>query len=403
MRKSLRSAKMVYARTDAAVAFHSMEHKKCKLTEAELDAFIEQHMAGSRVLARLPKEQERLNFSTATQIAIPIDHFDSGFKFPLLWEIADIFDHYAVVPGQLAQNTIAAIYSYVSYLRSEKIAFSLNMFRRIFFVRSITPSRGRQYKGEIYFYCRGIKVVGLPNKIHNWTSRYLIFKGDLGFSHTCPQVRADSAFKSVKLDAVEGAIVVFLAGARLDIEYYLPLLPNLETIASQETLRCRLIRPKHWADWLQHKEREKRKLQRRGNRKGISLRTIPPPKDFDLQGFGKNQKDLRGNPMINWHEKNKHVRLSSTLPSWRSPWISHHAPVAISALYGKRNLRDLKNMVSADIPLLAAQFSVNSAVTNHFPGCLTRDLLEEYEQLRIENELLKNKNRRLGKRVNQYK
>ncbi|KAK8952384.1 hypothetical protein KSP39_PZI004295 [Platanthera zijinensis] len=117
-----------------------------------------------------------------------------------------------MVPEHLAPNTLATIYNFISYLRSEMITFSLNVFKKIFSVRSITPSGGCPYKGIIYFYCRGMKFMGLPNKIHNWTTRYLIFEGDLGFEHTHPQERADSIFKSVKLDAVEAAIIEFLAG-----------------------------------------------------------------------------------------------------------------------------------------------------------------------------------------------
>ncbi|KAK8953109.1 hypothetical protein KSP40_PGU000299 [Platanthera guangdongensis] len=140
-----------------------------------------------------------------------------------------------MVLGQLAPNTLAAICSFISYLRSEKITFSMNIFRKMFSVCLITSSRGCPYKGVIYFYCRGMKVVGLPNKIHNWTSRFLIFEGDLGFTHTYPQERADSAFKSVPLDAMESAIVKFLADARLDIEYYIPLLASLADVSRKES------------------------------------------------------------------------------------------------------------------------------------------------------------------------
>ncbi|KAK8939516.1 hypothetical protein KSP40_PGU002376 [Platanthera guangdongensis] len=100
--------------------------------------------------------------------------------------MVEIFQHYGIVPGQLGPNTLAAIYSFLSYLRSEKITFSLNIFRKIFSARLITPSGGRHCKGAIYLYCRGMKVTGLPNKIHNWTSRFLIFEGDLGFVQTYP-------------------------------------------------------------------------------------------------------------------------------------------------------------------------------------------------------------------------
>ncbi|KAK8950152.1 hypothetical protein KSP40_PGU003312 [Platanthera guangdongensis] len=140
-----------------------------------------------------------------------------------------------MVSGQLAPNTLAVIFSFISYLRSEKITFSMNIFRKMFSVRSITSFRGRPYKGVIYFYYRGMKVVGLPNKIHNWTSRFLIFEGDLGFVHTYPQEHADSVFKSVQLDAMESAIVKFQADTRLDTKYYIPVLASLADVSREES------------------------------------------------------------------------------------------------------------------------------------------------------------------------
>ncbi|KAK8968637.1 hypothetical protein KSP40_PGU001645 [Platanthera guangdongensis] len=136
-----------------------------------------------------------------------------------------------MVLGQLAPNTLAAIYSFISYMRSEKIAFSMNIFRKIFSVRSVTPSGGLPYKG--------VNVVGIPNKIHNWNSMFLIFEGDLLFAHTHPQERADSAFKSVRLDEMESAIVKYLADARLDIEYYIPLLASLAGVSREESMLLR--------------------------------------------------------------------------------------------------------------------------------------------------------------------
>ncbi|KAK8936161.1 hypothetical protein KSP39_PZI012838 [Platanthera zijinensis] len=142
---------MLSARTDAAGDFRATDHKKCKLTDADLQVFVKKYMADSPVHVRLPLDQERINTSTGNQIVVLIDDFDCGFKFPLLWEIVEIFEHYGIVPGQLAPNTLAAIYSYVSYLRFENITFSLNIFRKIFFVRLITPLGGRPYKGVMYF------------------------------------------------------------------------------------------------------------------------------------------------------------------------------------------------------------------------------------------------------------
>ncbi|KAK8953235.1 hypothetical protein KSP40_PGU000122 [Platanthera guangdongensis] len=197
-------------------------------------------MADSPVLVCLPANEERLNFSTTTQIAIPVDHFDSGFKFPLLWEIAEIFEHYRIVPSHLAPNTLDAIYSFISYLRSEKITFSLNIFRKIFSVRSITPFGGCLYMGIINFYCRGMKFMGLSNKIHNCTSRFLIFEGELRFAHTYPQESARNAIKGISLDAMESVIVEFLVGARLDIEHYILLLASLGNVTHEGSKFCGL-------------------------------------------------------------------------------------------------------------------------------------------------------------------
>ncbi|KAK8970463.1 hypothetical protein KSP40_PGU008555 [Platanthera guangdongensis] len=51
-----------------------------------------------------------------------------------------------MVSCQLAPNTLAAICSFISYLRSEKIAFTMNIFRKMFSVRSITSYGGCPYK-----------------------------------------------------------------------------------------------------------------------------------------------------------------------------------------------------------------------------------------------------------------
>ncbi|KAK8939233.1 hypothetical protein KSP39_PZI011622 [Platanthera zijinensis] len=332
------------------------------------------------------------------------DHFDCGFKFPLLWEAAEIFEHYGVVPGQLAPNSMVAICSFIAYLRAERIEFSLKVFRKIFSVRSITPTGDPEYKGIIYFYCRGMKVVGLPNKIHNWTSRYLIFEGDLGFLHTSPQLRADADFKSVRLNDAETAIVKFLDGARLDVDYYIPLLPGLYTVSRQETtLAVPANLPVAPAGQTPTQGERRKEIAKKRREDGDPAAGYSSDGSFDIAGFGEKQKDLRGNPMIHWHEKKKYVRLSTALPSWRSPRPSRHAHVALSALYGKQNLRDLQGVAPDDLPLLAAQASANAAVTNHFLGRLTRELLRDNARHRKESDSLKERNKRLGAKVNQYK
>ncbi|KAK8946085.1 hypothetical protein KSP40_PGU002271 [Platanthera guangdongensis] len=173
----------------------------------------------------------------------------------------------------------------------------MNIFRKMFSIRSIASFGCRPYKGVIYFYCRGMKVVGLHNKVHNWTSRFLIFEGDLGFAHTYPQERVASVFMSVQLDAMESAIVKFLADARLDIEYYIPLLASLVDVLREESkifadlmfvsaatfVLTFLLLQRPWlcpptchrrpADSLLFKEKRNKRLQGRGKKRGILMRT----------------------------------------------------------------------------------------------------------------------------------
>ncbi|KAK8934405.1 hypothetical protein KSP39_PZI014274 [Platanthera zijinensis] len=287
---------MVSARTDAAGDFPATDQKKCKLSKADLREFAAEYMENWPVHVRLPLENERINSSLENNIAIPIDHFARGFKFPLLWEVVEIFEHYGVIPGQLAPNTVASIYIFIAYLRSEQVVFSLNIFRKIFSVRAITPTGGKPYKGIIYFYYRGLKVVNLPNNIHNWSSRYLMFEGDLGFKHTYPQERADSEFRSVKLVDMENKIVKFLSGARLDIDHYIPMLPSLDALAHQETsLKVPSNLPQTPDDLSLTQGERKKEISKRRKEDNDPVADYSSSEIFDLCDFDINQKDLGGN------------------------------------------------------------------------------------------------------------
>ncbi|KAK8935249.1 hypothetical protein KSP39_PZI014150 [Platanthera zijinensis] len=192
-------------------------------------------MKDSPLLARLPLPHERINTSAANKIAILVDHFDCGFRFPVLMEFVAVFDHYGVVPGQLPPNSIAAIYNFISYLRSERVRFSIKLFRECFSVRSIPDSGIKIFRGHLYFGCRGLKFVNLANKIPNWSERYLIFEGQLGLLLVHPQVRDEAAFGNTGLDGLEKDIFDFFKGERLDVVQYLPLLPTLEDVHAEDS------------------------------------------------------------------------------------------------------------------------------------------------------------------------
>ncbi|KAK8970490.1 hypothetical protein KSP40_PGU001312 [Platanthera guangdongensis] len=152
-----------------------------------------------------------------------------------MMEVVAVFDHYGVVPGQLPPNSIAAIYCFISYLRSERVCFSMRLFRECFSVRSIPDSGTKIFRGHLYFGCRGLKIVNLANKIANWSERFLIFEGNLGLLPVDPQIREEAAFGSSGLDGVEKEIYNFFKGERLDVNHYIPLLPSLVGIEAEDS------------------------------------------------------------------------------------------------------------------------------------------------------------------------
>ncbi|KAK8963888.1 hypothetical protein KSP40_PGU007465 [Platanthera guangdongensis] len=149
-------------------------------------------------------------------------------------ETVAVFDHYGVVPGQLPPNSIAAIYSFISYLRSERVRFSMRLFRECFSVRSIPDSGTKIFRGNLYFGCRGLKIVNLANKIANWPERFLIFEGNLGLLPVDPQIREEAAFGSSGLDGMEKEIYDFFKGERLDVNHYIPLLLSLVGVEAED-------------------------------------------------------------------------------------------------------------------------------------------------------------------------
>ncbi|KAK8957444.1 hypothetical protein KSP39_PZI001053 [Platanthera zijinensis] len=205
------------------------------------------------------------------------------------------------------------------------------------------------------------------------------FDGDFKFSLPWEE-RADSVFKSAKLNAVKAAIVVFLAGSRLDIDHYIPLLPSLDDLARQETVLLVPTNLPQTSRGLTLTQRERRKeITSKRKEEGDPAADYSSSKSLGLRDFGKSQKDLPRNPMMRWYHKSKHFRLSTTFPSWKSFMISLHSHVATSALYEKRNLRNLQGIPPAELPLLAAQAHANSLITSHYMGYRTRDPLRENE------------------------
>ncbi|KAK8947420.1 hypothetical protein KSP39_PZI007157 [Platanthera zijinensis] len=217
---------MAPARATVVAAFLDAEHKRSEITETELDLFVATHMANPDVVARLPREDERINTSGKNLVVIPIDHFDYGFTLPPLIEFIEILDFFDIVPDQLSPNIVASVMSFIIYLRTERVKFTMDLFRHCFVIRSITSGKkdNRIFKGVVYFGCTSMKAVNLQNKFPNWSTRFLMFEGNLGLMPVRPQVRAANLFDRFGVDGVEKEIVGFLAGSQLDIQHYILML-----------------------------------------------------------------------------------------------------------------------------------------------------------------------------------
>ncbi|KAK8971560.1 hypothetical protein KSP40_PGU010502 [Platanthera guangdongensis] len=80
--------------------------------------------------------------------------------------------YYGVVPAQLNPNSVAILVAFICYMRSERIEFSLPIFRKLFTFRA----KG----GVVFFSGQLLKTIGLANKHHHWGERFIFVSGDFG-------------------------------------------------------------------------------------------------------------------------------------------------------------------------------------------------------------------------------
>ncbi|KAK8968752.1 hypothetical protein KSP40_PGU004333 [Platanthera guangdongensis] len=78
--------------------------------------------------------------------------------------------YYGVVPAQLNPNSVAILMAFICYMRSERIEFSLPIFRKLFTFRA----KG----GVVFFSGQLLKTIGLANKHHHWDERFIYVSGD---------------------------------------------------------------------------------------------------------------------------------------------------------------------------------------------------------------------------------
>ncbi|KAK8947775.1 hypothetical protein KSP40_PGU009566 [Platanthera guangdongensis] len=133
--------------------------------------------------------------------------------------------YYGVVPAQLNPNSVAILVAFICYMRSERIEFSLTIFRKLFTFRA----KG----GVVFFSGQLLKTIGLANKHHHWGERFIYVSGDFRNVPLAPIHYEDATYKPPSLGSYESALLEFFGTKDFDVLYLrrdvnspLPVLPG---------------------------------------------------------------------------------------------------------------------------------------------------------------------------------
>ncbi|KAK8946331.1 hypothetical protein KSP39_PZI007215 [Platanthera zijinensis] len=138
-----------------------------------------------RFLRENPGNVDRVNLAGEGELAIPLEHFEVGFRLPLWPEMRQALRYYGVVPAQLNPNSVAILVAFIFYMRSEMIEFSLPIFQKMFIFRA----KG----GVVFFSGQLLKTYGLVNKHHHWGEKFVYVSGDFDNVPLAPVQYDDAA------------------------------------------------------------------------------------------------------------------------------------------------------------------------------------------------------------------
>ncbi|KAK8965799.1 hypothetical protein KSP40_PGU002093 [Platanthera guangdongensis] len=197
-------------RSNCAEAFQKHLFPSCTLTLDEFNLIKTQHVPAG-FIARPPGSHDKVNTAWEGELAIPIEHFEVGFRLPLWPEMRQALRYYGVVPAQLNPNSVAILMAFICYMRSERIEFSLSIFRKLFTFRA----KG----GVVFFSGKLLKTIGLANKHHHWGERFIYVSGDFGNVPLAPIQYEDAAYKPPSLGSRESALLEFFGTKDFDVLY----------------------------------------------------------------------------------------------------------------------------------------------------------------------------------------
>ncbi|KAK8937879.1 hypothetical protein KSP40_PGU022312 [Platanthera guangdongensis] len=169
------------------------------------------HYVPAGYTARNPGNHDKVNSAGEGELAIPLEHFEVGFCLPLWPEMRQALRYYGVVPVQLNPNSVAILVAFICYMQSERIEFSLPIFRNLFTFRA--KGRVVLFSGQL------LRTTGLANKHHHWGDKFVFVSGDFGNVHLAPIQYEYAAYKPPSLGSREIALLEFFGTKDFDVQF----------------------------------------------------------------------------------------------------------------------------------------------------------------------------------------
>ncbi|KAK8928953.1 hypothetical protein KSP39_PZI017697 [Platanthera zijinensis] len=177
--------------------------------------------------ARRPAEHEAINSFPEGELAFPISHFEVGLRLPLWPEIRQILKYYGAVPAQLNSNAITMMVAFACFLRRERIEFNLAVFRKLFSYKA-TPDGVACFGGSF------IKVRELANKNHNWMTRLVFIKGELGNIPFRPLQKSEDIYRPPSLSGSDADLHKFFLHKDFEVAFLRRGLDSLQPVLPGE-------------------------------------------------------------------------------------------------------------------------------------------------------------------------
>ncbi|KAK8947539.1 hypothetical protein KSP40_PGU005314 [Platanthera guangdongensis] len=144
---------------------------------------------------------------------LSLHHFDAGMRLPFWPEYREILRYFGIVPAQINPNGVAIIMRFLCYLREERVAFDLSVFRKIFAFYATA-------EGVVYFSSHVCTLVGTENKVHRWSEQLVVIHSNFAGILGRPHQPDDVAFLPPILEGVREQLFESFRRRRFDVIHW---------------------------------------------------------------------------------------------------------------------------------------------------------------------------------------